>query len=154
MHAYIYIHTYLGDVKQLTMPEMSAIAFKHFKGTILKGKKATQIKQLEELFKVQPGSSVQPSVLQLTGLTPAARTPAVPAPAARPPAVPALAGPPAAVELPPAAVELPMAVPTLAANPNPLPLATPTEAEPLARSKPSRAAAAATNAAMEALRNA
>ena len=43
------------DVSKLTMPEMCAIAVKHFKGTVLKGNKMTHTKLLNELITAQPG---------------------------------------------------------------------------------------------------
>ena len=36
------------------MFELSALAFKHFKGTVLKGNKAAHVKQLEDLMCAQP----------------------------------------------------------------------------------------------------
>jgi hypothetical protein len=52
-----------GDLTKITMTEMSAIAFKHFKGTSLKGNKTAHAKELGDLIKQQPG------VLQLTAAT-------------------------------------------------------------------------------------
>ena len=48
----------------MTMAEMSAIAFKHFKGTLLKGNKAAHIKELGTLI------AQQPRVLQLAAPSP------------------------------------------------------------------------------------
>ena len=44
-----------GDLNKITMTEMAAIAFKHFKGISLKGNKASHIKELTFLIKQQPG---------------------------------------------------------------------------------------------------
>ena len=43
-----------GDCTKLTMPELSALAFKYFKGTVLRGNKAQHVKTLEDLIKAQP----------------------------------------------------------------------------------------------------
>jgi|EP00966_Prymnesium_polylepis_P195356 hypothetical protein len=43
-----------GDCMKLTMPEMSALAFKYFKGTVLKGNKPQYAKTLADLIKAQP----------------------------------------------------------------------------------------------------
>ena len=67
-----------GDLTKITMAQMSAIAFKHFKGTVLKGNKAAHIKELSTLITDHPG------VLQLN--TPPA-PPTAPMPAAEMPAV-------------------------------------------------------------------
>ena len=52
-----------NDPTKITMGEMAAIAFKHFKGMALKGNKAAHVKELADLIKQQPG------VLQLTATT-------------------------------------------------------------------------------------
>ena len=43
-----------GELAKITMAEMSAIAFKHFKGTVLKGNKAAHMKELAALIESQP----------------------------------------------------------------------------------------------------
>ena len=67
-----------GVLQDITMDEMKALAFKHFKGTALKGNKAAHVKELSQLIAEQPG------VLPL-----AAPPPALP----RPIAVPIAASP-------------------------------------------------------------
>ena len=44
-----------GDLGLITKADMAAIAFKHFKGTILKGDKASHVKELSQLIEQQPG---------------------------------------------------------------------------------------------------
>ena len=44
-----------GDLNKITIPEMCAIAFKHFKGTVLKGNKIAHVKALTALLEQQPG---------------------------------------------------------------------------------------------------
>ena len=53
-----------GDLSRMTMAEMSAIAFKHFKGIALKGNEAAHVKELSALI------AQQPTVLQLPAPTP------------------------------------------------------------------------------------
>ena len=60
------------------MSELMALAFKHFKGTVLKGNKPAMVKTLSELIKEQP------AVLQLALAALATPSPAPPAPAAPP----------------------------------------------------------------------
>ena len=87
-----------GDVSKITMAEMSAIAFKHFKGTVLKGNKAAHVKELEALIKDHPGvlqlnaPAPAPAVLMPAGAAPMVTpVPAVPMPAgAAPMAMPAV----------------------------------------------------------------
>lgn len=55
-----------GDLNKMTMGEMSAIAFKHFKATVLKGNKAAHVKELSELIKQQPGA-LQLAMVPLEG---------------------------------------------------------------------------------------
>ena len=61
-----------SDYSKLTMPEMCAIAFKHFKGVSLKGNKAAHVKQLAALCTQQAGVLT----LALDALPPAAPLPA------------------------------------------------------------------------------
>ena len=62
---------------------MKSIAFKHFKGTTLKGDKAACVKELGQLIEQQPG------VLQAVAPAPAASPLVAPAPAASPLVAPA-----------------------------------------------------------------
>lgn len=53
-----------GDFSKITMTEMGAIAFKHFKGTVLKGNKAAHVKELGDLF--TETLKMTPAELQMT----------------------------------------------------------------------------------------
>ena len=83
-----------GDCMKLTMTELSALAFKYFKGTVLKGNKAQHVKTLGDLMKAQP------HVMQLAATQALAAPPVVTAPIEQ-------------------AIAPTLATPTLATPPNP-----------------------------------
>ena len=153
------------DLNLITMNDMKAIAFKHFKGTILKGDKAAHIKELSGLITKQPGvlqAALPELMAQGEGEGPPnpirfllptfdfplpacragmpAPTLAAPMPTAPMPTAPTPASPTLAAPMPTAPIIAPP--PTLVA-----PTA---DAEPLACTRPTRQAAVATNAALQA----
>ena len=76
-----------NDMNKLCMPELRAIAFKHFKGTVLKGDKAAHIKALTALCTQQPGVlTLAFDAPEIHVAAPPAAVPAPPAPP-RPPSV-------------------------------------------------------------------
>ena len=88
-----------NDLNKITMPEMKAIAFKNFKGAVLKGDKAAHIKALAALISAQPGVlHLQAAALTATP-TPAMPTPAAPSTLAVPTLAVPLAAPPAVLTL-------------------------------------------------------
>ena len=98
-----------GVALELTIAEMSAVAFVSFGGTVLKGDKAAHAKALEKLIKDQP------SILNLTAAIAAPREAIEPAPRATvesPSPLPVVEAAPRAAIEPPAAAE-PPAVPTM-----------------------------------------
>ena len=113
-----------GDVSKLSIKDMDAIAFKHFKGAILKGDKAAHVKALSALITQQPdilklaspAEATPPALTTTAAAAPALTVTAAPAPA------PALATTP--VEATPAQEPLPK-----------------TQVVPLAQRKPSRSKA-------------